>query len=389
MSPVKAVLWIAGILWILSACSKEPLPFLNILKESPIGWEIKEPCIVRYTENGKTTTITAGIKCRGGISSQYDKHSFTLELNAKHTLAGLPADDDWILNASYIDKTFMRHKLCYDLFTQMDNRNIAPRSAYVNVLINHDYAGLYVLMEEINASRTGLDKADTLAMLFKDPPVFYRDKLGYVQEPLNYYQQKYPAIGLSDKTWYMERFRDFLFRSPDEVFSRDIAQWVDLDNIADWHLLLLFTNNGDGLMKNFYLYKQNTETPFRIALWDYDHSFGRDGDNEMNMMERELDCDRSVLLKRLMEVTATGYPAILRDRWADHRAAGILTTENLQKMVEQNSKLIRQEVIRNFEKWPVDSKWYFDDNNFAEEVELLLRFVELRISQLEYAFSTP
>ncbi len=49
--------------------------------------------------------------------------------------------------------------------------------------------------------------------------------------------------------------------------------------------MLLLSNNGDGVMKNFLLYKIDSNTPFRIALWDYDHSFGRDGDNELNLME--------------------------------------------------------------------------------------------------------
>ena len=46
------------------------------------------------------------------------------------------------------------------------------------------------------------------------------------------------------------------------------------------HLLLYLSNGGDGITKNFYIYKMDEETPFRIALWDCDHSFGRDGDNE-------------------------------------------------------------------------------------------------------------
>ena len=62
------------------------------------------------------------IKCRGGISSKYNKHSFSLELEKKYSLAKLPIDDDWIINANYIDKTFMRHKICYDIFKEMNSK---------------------------------------------------------------------------------------------------------------------------------------------------------------------------------------------------------------------------------------------------------------------------
>ena len=45
-------------------------------------------------------------------------------------------------------------------------------------------------MEEINASMIGLNKNDTMAVLYKDPPIFREVRLTYVQDSFNYYQQK-------------------------------------------------------------------------------------------------------------------------------------------------------------------------------------------------------
>ncbi|MEO0735011.1 MAG: DUF2911 domain-containing protein, partial [Bacteroidota bacterium] len=60
--------------------------------------------------------VPAHLKRRGGMSFVYDKHSYTLHLDRKIPLDFLPLDRDWVLNASYIDKTFVRHKVSYDLF---------------------------------------------------------------------------------------------------------------------------------------------------------------------------------------------------------------------------------------------------------------------------------
>ena len=60
-----------------------------------------------------------------------------------------------------------------------------------------------------------------------------------------------------------------------------------MENLIDWHILLLFTNNGDGLMKNYYFYKMDSETPFRFAIWDYDHTFGRDESAEAGYRHEE------------------------------------------------------------------------------------------------------
>ena len=386
---------IFSLLLLVSSCEdvenpptiNDEIPVIHIEKNDPISWETKEPCNFSYSVNDKTDVLSAKIKYRGGSSSKFEKKSFAVELDNKYSFQNLPNDDDWILNANYIDKTFMRHKMSYDLFRQMGNYNVAPQSGYVSVKINSIDQGLYVLMEEVNGGMVKLNKADSLAMIFKDPPVFYENKLPHVQDPANYYQQKYPNINDSDKTAYIERFKDFLFYSTDADFLNQISMWVDLENIMDWHLLLLFSNNSDGIMKNFYLYKKDTATPFRMAIWDYDHSFGRDGDNELNMMERELDCNRSVLLKRLMLIPGSVYPEKLKQRWFALRNSNIISVENINHHIRNNDKIIRNEIEKNVGIWPFDSKWYYDNNNYDEEIELMLNFTALRINQLDEYFS--
>lgn len=379
------LLFIFG-LFFFSSCNDQDFPSIDILVSEPIGWNKKQECTIIYLAHNDNEKLDARIKCRGGMSSKFEKHSFALELNNKYNLLGINRDDDWILNANYIDKTFMRHKISYDLFRQMNPDNIAARSAYINVNINGNYNGLYVLMEEINAKMAGLNKKDSMAMLFKDPPIFYPEKLSYVEDPNNYYQQKYPKIYDKDHTDYIEQFIDFIFHSPDSVFVKNIATWIDIDNVIDWHLLLLFTNNSDGILKNFLLVKQNSHSPFKIALWDYDHSFGRDGDNELNMMENELDCHRSVLLKRLEQIEQTHYSKKLEKRWHTLRNKNIFSVQNINKHIEKNHQTIKKQVKNNFEKWPVDSKWYYDSNTYWQEIEIIQEFVKVRIEQLDQKF---
>lgn len=370
------------------SCKQQEIPGINIIKEGAIGWEEKQPCRIVYSTSRDSSEYAASIKCRGGVSSKYYKHSYSLELDRKQSLAGLPADDDWIINAAYIDKTFMRHKISYDLFREMNTKNVAAKSAYINVSINNNYRGLYLLMEEVNASMVGLDKSDSMAVLFKDPPIFRKERLSYVKDTSNYHQQKYPKKYESDKTPYIEAFREFLYHSTDTEFARDINYWVDMGNVMDWHIILLFSNNGDGVLKNFYLYKLDKNTPFRFAIWDYDHSFGRDGDNEKNMMERSLDCNRAILFERLSTIEEIGYMSNLKDRWFELREQDIISEENFENLIAENDRVIAPELEKNFELWPLDNDWYYDDNDYHQELELLLDFVSLRIDQLDEYFNS-
>jgi len=370
------------------SCKQKELPSINIQKAGAIGWENKEPCTIIYSDTKNVNKLSGRIKCRGGMSSKYDKHSFSLELENNYAIANLPCEDDWILNASYIDKTFLRHKISYDLFREMNVKNVAAKSAFINVHINDIYNGLYVLMEKINGSTIGLDYNDTMAMIFKDPPIFRKEKQQYVQDSLNYYQQKYPKINEVDKTHYIEQFKNFLFYSTDRDFVRDISIWVDIDNVIDWHILLLFSNNGDGIMKNFYLYKLDKDTPFRFAIWDYDHSYGRDGDNERNLMERELNCNRAILLERLSNMPDTNYLSRLKKRWLKLRELNVMSVDNFERHILKNDKIISKEIGNNLEKWPVDSKWYYDSNDYKQELDLMREFVRVRINQLDAYFNS-
>ena len=383
MRSIKVKVLSSLILMLTYSCVDYNVATITIEKEGKIGWKEKERCTITYSIKNEKEVLSALIKNRGGFSSKFYKHSFSIELENKFALCNLPPDDDWIINANYIDKTFMRHKVCYDLFRQMSLKNVASKCAYVNVKLNDKDLGLYVLMEKINAAMIGLDKTDSLAMLFKDPPVFSKHKLSHVKDSNNYFQQKYPKINVSDKANYLTRFKNFMFNSTDEEFNEEIGNWVDIDNVIDWHLMLLFSNNSDGIMKNFFLYKLNSNTPFRFAIWDYDHSFGRDGDNELNMMDRALDCNRSVLLRRLMQ---TDYSDRLKKRWTELRRLNIISYQNIRNLISENDKYISQEIDKNFTIWPIDEKWYFDNNTYEQEVDLILEFVPIRIDQLDQYF---
>jgi hypothetical protein len=388
MSRLKIILFflLTSVSFLFTGCSNDRIPTIEIITNKPITKDKKKSCTIAYSEPWEDTYLNAKIKRRGGISMKYQKHSYTLELKNKYSFGDLPADDDWILNANFIDKTFMRHKISYDLFRQMNDRNLAPECAYVNVVIDGKYQGLYVLMQEVNARLARLVKGDSYAMMFKDPAIFYEERITAVQDTANYYQQKYPKIEKADKTIYLEKFKDFLYSSDDQEFVDHISEWIDIENVMDWHLLLLFTNNQDGLRKNFYLYKRDKDTPFKFAIWDYDHSFGRDGDNEPNMAERLVKIENSVLLKRLMEIPESDYSNALRNRWFELRKEGIFSRENIEKHIQDNDKIISSDVVQNFKKWPADIAWYYDDNNYQQELDWMLTFVDIRIAQLDEYF---
>jgi hypothetical protein len=385
--------WRVGILVlivqiVLTSCHNSSLPEININVRDEINFNTKIPCSLMIKNINEDSVLDAKIEARGGISRKYEKKSFEVKFKNKTALLGLPLNKSFVLNANYIDKTFMRHKICYALFKEMSSENKAPQCKYVNLSINENYNGLYVLMEGVNADFLELNKQDTLAMLFKDPPVFVKEKIDFVEDKANYYQQKYPKKSKSDKTHYIEKFKSFLFDSDDAIFAENIEKWIDLKNIIDWHLLLYFSNNGDGIVKNFYLYKQNANTPFRISIWDCDHSFGRDCDNELNIKPSDLPFERSILFKRLLNNPYLKYKQKLRKRWWELRNKNIFSLEHLESEIEKNKSQIANEIKANFKLWPVNGQFYFDRNTFNAELKIMLDFIKMNTQVLDRYFKT-
>ncbi len=330
-------------------------------------------------------TLDGRIHYRGGLSAGYPKHSLALKLDERYPLCGLPADKDWILNANYIDKTFMRHKLCYDLFRLMDEEvNRAPLCAYATLTVDGHGQGLYVTMQKMDASTLGIDKGDSTSVIFKEPPVMYDERI-VPQDPDNYYQQTFPKKRKDDRTAQAEAIVAFLQDSPDEVFRAEVGQWFDLKNIADWQLLLLLSNNADGLRKNFFLYKVGDATPYRVAPWDYDHSFGRDGDNEPNMLRDTVDCNRAVLLRRLWQWPE--YRSQVARRWQQLRTEGLFTEATFNRMIADNAAQIEAAVKANELLWPVDNDIYYDANHFDAELDIMREFIGRNIERLDILFN--
>ena len=359
---------------------------LKIETSEDISWMSKQSCTLEYIENGKSVLYTARLKCRGGASSKYEKHSYSLEIDTSINLCGVAVDDDWILNASYIDKTFQRHKLSYDLFREMDTSNVAARSAYAQIYLNGEFQGLYIVMEEINGSMIGLAKDEDEAMLFKDPPIFYSERLDWVQDSSNYYQQKFPKPDATDHSDYLDGVVELLHHSSDRVFAQEITNHFCVDNIIDWHLILLLTNNDDGLFKNFYLFKKDNQSTLNFAIWDYDHSFGRDGDGEFNMLDRLVNPEKISLINRLMNAEGIDYRERLKSRWNELREKKIFSIGKIDEMIAKNDSLIHPYLNANFERWPIDSKWYHDSRNYYDEIEILRTYVQMRIPQLDNYF---
>jgi hypothetical protein len=349
------------------------------------------------------------IRIRGNRSQEFDKHSYALKLGASNELLELPKSKKWKLNAEYIDKTLMRNKLSYDLFKQFSEGNFAAEIQYCVVYMNNNYDGIYALTQSIDASALNLSKGNG-GILFKEPPVShppseheerlenfknyigrsirYKDysiKSKYKLQDECYFNQRYPEVNEEDYSNEIYRLTEFIFNSSDAQFSNAdlFNSYFDLENLIDWHLLILVTANGDGTYKNFYMSREKKGVPYQFTPWDYDHSFGRDGDGEPSKVSIIPVEKNMALLHRLMETNAFDYRHKLYEKFTELKAKGVLTDRHIHRMIDDNVSLLKAEVKANEKRWPPGEIGYFKQADFTSEVQRMKKWVTKHLPELE------
>jgi hypothetical protein len=295
------------------------LPIIKVnTKGKPIYNEPKILADMELINNGvgKTNNVTdkptgylgkTGIEFRGSTSQQlFPKKPYGFELwvdstekSRKVALLGMPEEADWVLNATYNDKTLMRDVLSYDLANRMGR--YATRSRYVEMMINDKYEGLYILMEKVKRDKNRVDISSlkltdntgddvTGGYLLKiDKTEGSKSKLWNTTltvNGINYtipIQIEYPKItDITDAQFnyiknYVTEFETSL-KSSDYLTPK--AKWrdmIDIDSFVDYFLITEFTKNVDGYRLSTYFYKDKDSKGGKLKMgpaWDYNLAFG-------------------------------------------------------------------------------------------------------------------
>ena len=126
---------------------------------------------IRESDGGYTASACT-IHVRGNLSREFVKKSYKISLkdaagdNSAVSLCGMRSDDDWILNALYMDETRTHEVLAYHVWEEIlalsGRAEKTAQLTYVEVFLNNEYTGLYALMERVDAMTFALEDGDVL-----------------------------------------------------------------------------------------------------------------------------------------------------------------------------------------------------------------------------------
>ncbi|MDX1701455.1 MAG: CotH kinase family protein, partial [Melioribacteraceae bacterium] len=324
------------------------------------------------------------IELRGSSSAGYPKPQFRFETqdslgeNLNVSLCGLPAENDWILNGPYNDKSLIRNVLSYNLSLKFGR--YASRTVYCEVFVNEEYLGLYILMEKIKRDNDRIDiskltESDNTGDELTGGYIVKIDKLDGENVDLwfsNYntpYQYHYPKpddITQQQKEYirnYMNEFEDLMNSDDFNNPLNGYQNFIDVDSFVDHFILNEFCKNVDAYRLSAYLYKdKNSINPKLIAgpIWDFNLTFGDAWNEEDINIATDWQVDYTILNPEDIFRVPFWWKKLsndhefvlkLKNRWFDLRESD-LSIDTLFKQIYNITEYIKEARVRNFERWP-------------------------------------
>ena len=361
--------------------------------------------------NGRIT-----IEKRGNSSQEQEKPPYRFETiddngeNNNVKLLGLPEENDWILYAPWSDKSLMRNVLIYSLSNDMGR--YAPRSEFVELYLNNEYRGVYVLMEKIKRDK------NRVAISSLDPNSNFGDNLtgGYILKfdwaetgdnnggffslidgmRYNYHYPKPDEISSEQESYIQSYINSYenIMNSNKYNSEQGYSKFIDIGSFVDFIILQEISRNVDAYGLSTYIYKDKESINNMLTagpIWDFNHGFGNcdyykawetDGWN-ISYTYEDMDQRAFWWLKLWND---DNFKEMVKDRYKVLRKS-ILSTTNINTKVDQYVSELGNSVNKNFTKWPILGEYIWPNkevfDTYQEEIIYLKSWINNRLTWMD------
>lgn len=361
------------------------------------------PSYVKHTEN-------IGIERRGTTSQRIKKKPYGFEtMNATNTdtknvsLLGLPSENDWILNNMAFDPAYVRDYLSYYLSRALGH--YSSRTIYVEVVLNGNYQGLYMLQEKLKDDSNRINIEELTTTDNTQPNLsggyiiqgdrsevsgdyFYMN--GYNGGVYMIYETpKVEDITTAQKTYILSVFNALKDNASISSITTGYPSIIDVQTFVDFLLVNEFASNVDAYQYSTYFHKDRGGKLRAGPVWDFNASWGRDlwsvppGRSQTGVWQfNNSDNTGPRFFRDLFDNAA--FKCYMAKRWNELIQPGQpfnLTT--LNTLLDQVKALITESAARNLQRWPdsgEDEGNRVNPGNLETEMNLIKTFLTNRIT---------
>jgi hypothetical protein len=405
----------------------------------PVQMEIFDNGSGQLNQVSSTPTIStvAGVEFRGS-TSQADfyflpglvKKPYGIELwtdstgvkAKKLSLLQMPEETDWVLNASYNDRSFMRDFIAQSLAGRIGL--LHSKAKFVELIINDEYRGVYVLMEKVKQGKNRVPISDlyptenagddvTGGYLLKidktsgSPSTSWKSNYtsGITATQKCEFQIEYPQYGLITQQ-QLVYIRDYINNWEKKLMTEDMndpkasfRDYMDVSSFVNYFILNEVTRNVDGYRLSTYLYKDKESLGGKIKMgpaWDFNIALGNadylNGWKTDGFVYKAMENDGGkndywqVPFWWNKLIQDASFRKALATRWKTVRSS-FLNTSTLFATIDSAQVVLKDPLTRNFQKYPLMGKkiWpnYYVGATLSDEVNWLKNWIQGRLVWLD------
>ncbi len=384
-----------------------------------------------------TITTVAGIEFRGSTSQAdfyflpgFVKKPYGIELWTDSTgvtakrmsLIQMPEESDWVLNASYNDRSFMRDFMAHQIAGRLGL--LHSETKFVELVINNEYRGVYMLMEKIKQGKNRVPISDlyptenagddvTGGYLLKidktsgSPSTTWKSNYtsGINATQKCEFQIEYPKFGIITQQQF-NYIRNYINNWEQKLMTEDMndpkasfRDFMDMPSFVNYFILNEVTRNVDGYRLSSYLYKDKESLGGKIKMgpaWDFNIAFGNadylNGWKTDGFVYKAMETEAGskdywqVPFWWNKLIQDASFRKALASRWKAVRSS-FLNTNTLFATIDSAQVVLKDPLARNFQKYPLMGKkiWpnYYVGATLSDEVNWLKNWMQGRMTWLD------
>jgi hypothetical protein len=282
---------------------------------NPINNDVKVPVHMEIIDNGQGQLNYANqenfayegdimVEWQGFTGPFYPKKNYDFDLidsfgnEIDTSLLGMPAENDWILKAEYLDNSLLNNSIAYEFARRMGR--YAPRTRHCEVFLDGNYIGVYTLTEKVKRDQNRLDiakltSADTAGSELTGGYIIEMNINGdpgswnSTYQPINFascglpvefkYVYPKPDSILPVQSNYIKSYVDSFEYALNANFYTDTTngyrKWIDVRTFIDFLIVNECTMNYDSYGRSTYMYKEKDTDGGKLCIgppWDYDRA---------------------------------------------------------------------------------------------------------------------
>jgi hypothetical protein len=320
------------------------------------------------------------IRGRGNSTWYQDKKPYKIKLPSKSGILGMPADKEWALLANYFDKTLMRNDVAFELSERI-GLAWTPRRRFVEVIMNNEYVGNYLLTETV---KTGADRLNITTMDIKKPTDTTGDYLAEADYTLNGAQSFRTASTVSIVLKEPDPLSDFQFTYIQHQFqlmednisnNLDMRPQIDLDSWIKWVIVNEVMRNRDAVFYGSCFFYGKNGKIYMGPVWDFDlSSGGYSGNDPQGWYVHNNNWINSLF----------NYHPYYRERFKQIWSKMYSSIASINNYIKANNITLQYSQKENFTRWNIMNASSYDgqvmSGNYQSEVDHLSNFLNQRIS---------